>query len=199
MKLSELKTGEEGIVVKILGHGAFRKRVIEMGFVRGRVVKVLLDAPLKDPIKYELLGYAVSLRRAEAEMIEVVKVENNIAATPKIDKSSLKSGLATESSETYDINESTHNKAEHAGHTINVALIGNPNCGKTSLYNDLSGAKEHVGNYGGVTVDIKSTILNTKAILSVSSTSRALIRSLLILLKSFMCENICGRTIPMSS
>lgn len=160
MKLSELKTGEEGIVVKILGHGAFRKRVIEMGFVRGRVVKVLLDAPLKDPIKYELLGYAVSLRRAEAEMIEVVKVEDNITATPKIDKASLKSGITE--SETYDINDYTHNKAEHAGHTINIALIGNPNCGKTSLYNDLSGAKEHVGNYGGVTVDIKTTTFEYK-------------------------------------
>lgn len=160
MKLSELKTGEEGIVVKILGHGAFRKRVIEMGFVRGRVIKVLLDAPLKDPIKYELLGYAVSLRRAEAEMIEVVKVEDELPVTPKIDKSSLKNGVTE--SEAYDINEYTHSKAEHAGHTINVALIGNPNCGKTSLYNDFSGAKEHVGNYGGVTVDIKSTTFEYK-------------------------------------
>ena len=79
MRLSELKNGESGIIVKIKGHGAFRKRVIEMGFVAGRIVTVMLDAPLRDPIKYELLCYAVSLRRAEAEMIEVVPLDDPAA------------------------------------------------------------------------------------------------------------------------
>ncbi len=149
MRLSELKTGEECVVVKILGHGAFRKRVIEMGFVRGRIVKVLLDAPLKDPIKYELLGYGVSLRRAEAEMIEVVKAEND---TP----SNESQGNSSPRSDGHG-NAVTKRRAESEGRIINVALVGNPNCGKTSLYNDASGAKEHVGNYGGVTVDIKTS------------------------------------------
>ncbi|MBJ2187795.1 MAG: ferrous iron transport protein B [Muribaculaceae bacterium] len=148
MRLSELKTGEEGVVVKILGHGAFRKRVIEMGFVRGRIVKVLLDAPLKDPIKYELLGYGVSLRRAEADMIEVVKIDDLDSAHDAPDTSREEHGTAE--------SESTRHLAESKGRIINVALVGNPNCGKTSLYNDAAGAREHVGNYGGVTVDIKT-------------------------------------------
>jgi len=148
VRLSELKTGEEGVVVKILGHGAFRKRVIEMGFVRGRIVKVLLDAPLKDPIKYELLGYGVSLRRAEADMIEVVKIDDLDSAHDAPDTSREEHGTAE--------SESTRHLAESEGRIINVALVGNPNCGKTSLYNDAAGAREHVGNYGGVTVDIKT-------------------------------------------
>lgn len=138
MLLSELKTGQEAVVVKIMGHGAFRKRVMEMGFVRGRTVKVELSAPLKDPIKYEVLGYSVSLRRAEAELIEVTPLEptDEPAAGEK-------------SAEV----RPEQRRAEL--HKINVALIGNPNCGKTSLYNRLCGASEHVGNYGGVTVDVK--------------------------------------------
>ena len=135
-------------MVKILGHGAFRKRVIEMGFVRGRIVKVLLDAPLKDPIKYELLGYGVSLRRAEADMIEVVKIDDLDSAHDAPDTSREEHGTAE--------SESTRHRAESEGRIINVALVGNPNCGKTSLYNDAAGAREHVGNYGGVTVDIKT-------------------------------------------
>lgn len=72
MRLSELKTGEKGIIVKVLGHGGFRKRIVEMGFIKGKTIAVILNAPLKDPIKYSLLGYEISLRRQEAEMIEVV-------------------------------------------------------------------------------------------------------------------------------
>lgn len=141
-------------MVKILGHGAFRKRVIEMGFVRGRTVKVLLDAPLRDPIKYEILGYAVSLRRVEAEMIEVVKVE---------DDSPPDSGdIRHAQKEKTTLNGCADNIVEHHGRNINVALLGNPNCGKTSLYNHVSGAHEHVGNYGGVTVDIKTATFDYK-------------------------------------
>lgn len=144
MRLSDLKTGETGIVIKILGHGAFRKRVMEMGFVKGRPVEVVLHAPLKDPIKYSIMGYSVSLRASEAHLIEVVKVEGNI------DISSLKSlGTISETSETHTVIDREH-------HTINVALIGNPNCGKTSLFNIASGMSERVGNYSGVTVDAKS-------------------------------------------
>ena len=70
MRLSELKTGEKGVIVKVLGHGGFRKRIVEMGFIKGKTVEVLLNAPLKDPIKYKVMGYEISLRRQEAEMIE---------------------------------------------------------------------------------------------------------------------------------
>lgn len=151
MRLSDLKTGESGVVVKIKGHGAFRKRVIEMGFVSGRVVKSLLDAPLRDPIKYELLGYAVSLRRAEAEMIEVVKIDDGTETLTR------PQGHGTLHEESEKASEATNIRR-----TINVALIGNPNCGKTSLYNDISGQREHVGNYSGVTVEVTSTTFRYK-------------------------------------
>lgn len=144
MRLSELKTGETGVVIKILSHGAFRKRVMEMGFVKGRPVKVMLHAPLKDPIKYSIMGYDVSLRASEANLIEIVKVED--------DNEALKlhgSGVVTDCHE-------THQKFHSERHTINVALIGNPNCGKTSLFNIASGMTERVGNYSGVTVDAKT-------------------------------------------
>ena len=72
MRLSELKTGERAVIVKVNGHGGFRKRIIEMGFVRGNKVKVILNAPLRDPIEYEIIGYKISLRRAEAAKIEVI-------------------------------------------------------------------------------------------------------------------------------
>lgn len=146
MKLSELKPGEEGVVVKVLGHGAFRKRVVEMGFVRGRTVKVELDAPLKDPIKYDMMGYSVSLRRVEADMIEVVRIDTDKGR--KIADA--------------DDNGNHRDVAERSRRNLKIALLGNPNCGKTSLYNHISGAHEHVGNYGGVTVDIKSADFNYK-------------------------------------
>ena len=72
MRLSELKTGERGVIVKVYGHGGFRKRIIEMGFVRGNKVNVILNAPLRDPIEYEIIGYKISLRREEADKIEVI-------------------------------------------------------------------------------------------------------------------------------
>lgn len=152
MKLSELKSGQSAIVVKILGHGAFRKRVMEMGFVRGREVKALLEAPLQDPVKYSLMGYEVSLRRSEGDLIEVVPVEEWEKA----------SGHSTHNHEGED--DSFHDIKESYPHdrVINVALIGNPNCGKTSLFNIASGANEHVGNYAGVTVGAKKGSLHYK-------------------------------------
>ena len=150
MRLSDLKSGETAVIVKVLGHGAFRKRVMEMGFVKGRKIKAILSAPLKDPVKYSLMGYEVSLRRSEAEMIEVVPIEadyDNSADIPKVNVGE---------SEDYD---SVHRERyEGVRRTVNVALIGNPNCGKTSLFNVASGAQEHVGNYSGVTVDSKTGV-----------------------------------------
>lgn len=148
LRLSDLHPGETGVIVKILGHGAFRKRVIEMGFVRGRKVHVILQAPLNDPVKYEIMGYEVGLRRAEASLIEVVRVDNNedediCDTTPHILADS-----DTDDAPSGDV-------VGQQRHTINVALIGNPNCGKTSLFNNITGRQEHVGNYSGVTVDTK--------------------------------------------
>ena len=128
--------------MKILGHGAFRKRVMEMGFVKGREITLVLNAPLQDPIKFHLMDYEVSLRRSEAQMIEIEpleewehEVEEKIHVTP--------------------ISNPQETKKISKAKTINIALVGNPNCGKTSLFNIVSGAHEHVGNYAGVTVGAK--------------------------------------------
>ena len=143
MKLSELKTGEKGIIVKVLGHGGFRKRIIEMGFIKGKEVEVLLNAPLQDPVKYKLMGYEVSLRHHEADMIEVVSADTPIEATQFV---------ISENDQIHEDDYVRH-EAMKERRTINVALVGNPNCGKTSLFNYASGAHGHVGNYSGVTVD----------------------------------------------
>lgn len=149
MRLSELKTGESATILKVTGHGGFRRRIVEMGFIRGQRVEVVLNAPLKDPIEYRLMEYEVSLRRSEAEMVEV---------------------LSDEEAELLVRGESAVQYAEEPpyatvdevlscrAHTITVALVGNPNSGKTSLFNAISGGHEHVGNYSGVTVGAKSGV-----------------------------------------
>src|SRR5690554_4794944 len=81
MRLSELQTGQKGYITKVYGNGAFRKRLLEMGFVRGEEVKSILNAPLKDPIKYEIMEYEVSLRRGEAVMIEISMLESDVKKT----------------------------------------------------------------------------------------------------------------------
>ena len=152
MKLSELKTGERAVVVKVSGHGSFRKRIIEMGFVKGNKVKVILNAPLRDPIEYEIIGYRISLRREEASKIEVISETEAVRML-----SSRESLPALEADETQDayIEREMNSMAEQRRKLIKVALVGNPNCGKTSLFNIASGSHEHVGNYSGVTVDAK--------------------------------------------
>lgn len=142
MLLSELKTGESAVVVKVKGYGAFRKRLNEMGFVRGKEVKAVKNAPLNDPIEYAIMGYAVSLRRREAAFIEVVSIE---AEAERVGPSA----------EMTEVVEAFASRWKERDNTITVAFVGNPNAGKTTLFNYVSGSSEHVGNYGGVTVDAK--------------------------------------------
>lgn len=142
MKLSDLKTGQHATIVTVQGHGSFRKRIVEMGFVRGKDVEVLLNAPLQDPVKYKVMGYEISLRRQEAEMIVV-------DTDPSHQQPVVNHGTMTDTVQ----DNCDQSLPAHVGNTINVALIGNPNCGKTSLFNFASGAHGHVGNYSGVTVD----------------------------------------------
>ena len=143
MKLSELTTGERGVIVRVSGHGGFRKRIVEMGFIKGKTVEVLLNAPLQDPVKYRIMGYEVSLRHQEADMIEVVSESE----TQKLHQQT------TAGSGQVITEELLRSKALSERRHLRVALVGNPNCGKTSLFNFASGAHAHVGNYSGVTVD----------------------------------------------
>ena len=140
--LCDLQNDEIGVIVKVLGRGTFRKRITEMGFVKGKEVKVIKNAPLQDPIEYEIMGYDISLRRNEAALIEVLLQSEAVEREHPAFKSSLS-------------NENTITGTHEKGKIINVALVGNPNSGKTTLFNYTSGSHERVGNYGGVTVDSK--------------------------------------------
>lgn len=142
MRLSEVKNKETVIITKVLGHGSFRKRITEMGFVKGKEVTVIKNAPFNGPIEYKILDYNITLRRTEANLIEVVSQSDVLSQFTQnyegvIDLENLKVSV------------------KEKERTINIALVGNPNCGKTTLFNFLSGSKEHVGNYSGVTVDAK--------------------------------------------
>ncbi len=146
MTLNDLHTGESGIITRIRGKGAFRKRITEMGFIRGKPVTVIKSAPLRDPVEFRILDSNVSLRRSEAELIEVVTDPNALQAVlssrPRFSGASFREVL------------------ERSDKIIDVALVGNPNCGKTTLFNRVSHSREHVGNYAGVTVDSKQAIFH---------------------------------------
>ncbi|MBQ6311316.1 MAG: ferrous iron transport protein B [Bacteroidales bacterium] len=164
-KLSELNTGEKGVIVKIQGHGGFRKRIIEMGFIQGKTVEVIHKAPLQDPVEYQILGYHVSLRLSEASQIEVISIEeaehlakehnprtgNFVPACIGCAESGCK--FRDSISQTTEEEDALYRGAREKSKEITVALVGNPNCGKTSLFNRASGSHQRVGNYSGVTVD----------------------------------------------
>ncbi len=154
MRLSELHSGQSATVLKVTGHGGFRRRIIEMGFVRGQRVEVILNAPLKDPIEYRIMGYDVSLRRSEAEMVIVLSDEEAEAILKQGEELTPYAEEAPYTSLDEVVNRRSH--------TITVALVGNPNSGKTSLFNAISGGHEHVGNYSGVTVGAKCGVRHYK-------------------------------------
>ena len=144
MKLSEAKNNDIVYISKILGYGSFRKRITEMGFVRGKEVRIVKNTPFNGPIEVKILNYNITLRKSEAELIEIHPVAESDLA------------IYYPSKEVTDPFQKSKSLKER-GNTINIALAGNPNSGKTSLYNCLSGAKERIGNYGGVTVEIAKT------------------------------------------
>lgn len=188
MKLSDLQNGESAIIIKVHGHGGFRKRITEMGFVRGRKVISILNSPLNDPVKYSIMGYEVSLRHSEAEMIDVLyesEINEKIIAVKKglyqnDYHDEINNEYYTQHTHTDTSGKNTEDRHLHYGHghhrqhhqsdhsaayrqnVINIALVGNPNSGKTSLFNALSGRREHVGNYGGVTVSVITGHFNYK-------------------------------------
>ncbi len=148
MKLSELKTGDKAVIVKVYGHGGFRRRIVELGFVRGKVVECVMNAPLNDPVDYRIMGYHISLRRSEAALIEVVGRDEVMQS----DAEETFRGTIEED----DLRMVALKKRKH----IRVALVGNPNSGKTSLFNQASGERKHVGNYSGVTVSASTGFMD---------------------------------------
>ena len=159
MKLSELKNGETAVIVRVQGHGGFRKRIMEMGFVRGQKVTSVINAPMNDPIKYSIMGYDVSLRRSEANLIEVLS-EADADAKLSAEDAKAPNYFACGECSACQSNCMTNLHKTTQRNIINIAFVGNPNSGKTSLFNALSGGSEHVGNYSGVTVDVKTGHFN---------------------------------------
>ena len=162
MNLSDLQSGQRGVIVKVAGHGGIRKRLIEMGFVRGKTVRVVRGAPLRDPVEYEIMGYRLSLRRSEARLVEIiseeeVKKEREMLSPLDTELPSPAENDSPENDEetSPELEGKMRKLAADRRRTITIALVGNPNCGKTSIFNRLSGGHEHVGNYSGVTVEAK--------------------------------------------
>ncbi len=149
MKLSEVNHNNTVVISKVLGHGSFRKRISEMGFIKGKEVKVIKKAPFNGPLELKILNYNISLRKTEADLIEVVSVN-------EFDKTTNGNYEGVTHLKTNHVDNSARSKI------INIALVGNPNSGKTSLFNFISGSKEKVGNYSGVTIDIKKATFKTK-------------------------------------
>ncbi len=151
LRLSDIPTGEACVIVKVHGHGSFRNRIVEMGFVKGEKVTVIKNAPLRDPIEYKIMDGHLSLRRSEAELIEVMNLTGLMGEDMK---DSGYNGTFQDEAAAEVLREKTN--------TIEIALVGNPNCGKTSFFNRATGLREHVGNYSGVTVDAKEAVFKHK-------------------------------------
>ena len=151
MTLFDLEQGEHGVISKVRGRGAFRKRITEMGFVKGKLVTVIKKAPLRDPIEYQIMGYEISLRHSEARLIEVITTKEAREIARKSDGFN---GTIDE--------HQLKTTAKKKGKVIDIALVGNPNSGKTTIFNYASGSKERVGNYSGVTVDSKQAKFKLK-------------------------------------
>lgn len=148
MTLNELKNGEKAVIIKIKGRGLFLKRITEMGFVKGHIVEAIKAAPFNDPVQYKILSSEISIRRSDAELIEVIPLDGSNLK----DYSFGFSGISD--------NKSIEKKIiSGKDKIIDIVLVGNPNSGKTSLFNAISGLKEKVGNYSGVTVDAKKIIV----------------------------------------
>lgn len=149
MVLSEIPAGGKAVIVRVRGRGAFRRRIMEMGFVRGKEVEVIRNAPLRDPVEYRVMGYYVSLRRSEASMIDVALPEEEVIGN----------GQPAGEIQVFE-GKGRHRRRRRSGHgesaVVQAALVGNPNCGKTTIFNIASNSHEHVGNYAGVTITSKT-------------------------------------------
>ena len=162
MNLSELKIGETARIKSVGGEGSLRHHFLDMGLVPGTNVTLKKLAPMGDPMQFELYGYALTLRREDAEKILVsenlnVNVNVNVNSnSPQLITGKAGVGLHPGIGEGGRYHDATHENPLPEGTVIRFALAGNQNCGKTTLFNQLTGANQHVGNFPGVTVDRKS-------------------------------------------
>lgn len=153
MKLSELQIGKSGVIKDVGGSGALRQHFLDMGMIPGAEVTVVKLAPMGDPMELQVHGYELTLRLAEAAQIEIDSIEkrSNPHARVENGKESEHPGLGEDGR--------YHSKKDEnplpEGTRLTYALVGNQNCGKTTLFNQLTGSNQHVGNFPGVTVDRK--------------------------------------------
>lgn len=153
MKLSELQIGKSGVIKDVGGSGALRQHFLDMGMIPGAEVTVVKLAPMGDPMELQVHGYELTLRLAEAAQIEIDSIEkrSNPHARVENGKESEHPGLGEDGR--------YHSKKDEnplpEGTKLTYALVGNQNCGKTTLFNQLTGSNQHVGNFPGVTVDRK--------------------------------------------
>ena len=153
MTLKELEIGKSAVVTQVGGEGALRQHFLDMGMIPGAEVTVFKFATMGDPMELQIHGYELTLRLAEAEQIEIKPIDkrsNSHAGSERI-QPSVHPGLGEEGK--FHSKEDEHPLPE--GTTLTYALVGNQNCGKMTLFNQLTGANQHVGNFPGVTVDRK--------------------------------------------
>lgn len=164
MTLKDLEVGKSALILKVGGQGALRQHFLDMGMIPGAEVTVVKLAPMGDPLELQIHGYELTLRLAEAQQIEIEPISQRSRSHEGINRTQnlAHPGLGEEGK--------YHSKVEEKplpeGTTLTYALVGNQNCGKTTLFNQLTGSKQHVGNFPGVTVDRKDGVIrgypNTK-------------------------------------
>lgn len=157
MNLKDLDMGNSAVICQVGGKGELRQHFLDMGIIPGAEVTVVKLAPLGDPMELQIHGYELTLRLAEAEQIEVEQIQKRSRSHDRIErvKNSVHPGLGEEGK--YHIKENENPVPE--GTKLTYALVGNQNCGKTTLFNQLTGANQHVGNFPGVTVDRKDGVI----------------------------------------
>ena len=162
MTLNELKAGQSAVVTAVGGQGALRRHFLDMGLIPGAEVKMIKLAPMGDPMELQIHGYELTLRLEDAKKIEI----DSVKSTENVDKSRLR---AVDRAKHPGLGEGGiyHAKSSGAplppGECLTFALAGNQNCGKTTLFNQLTGSNQHVGNFPGVTVDRKDGSIRGKA------------------------------------
>ena len=157
MTLKELKAGESARILSVGGEGALRQHFLDMGVIPGAETTVIKFAPMGDPMELQIHGYELTLRLADADQIEIEKIDARAREHKGLSaiSNAAHPGLGEEGK--YHVKGSK--KPLPAEETLTYALVGNQNCGKTTLFNQLTGSNQHVGNFPGVTVDRKDGVI----------------------------------------